>query len=301
MQLQETIPIVFNGGSYGTYLEWVLTSLTSVNNIDPPFTTTGSSHLFEGNHLGNLAGWQRYIDSNQYQQFVRLHPKTLKEEALSKNLEQIISKVNKMLYVYPSQESVLEIINNWASKINYDWWQRLAEQEVSLEKVYQNWPICQGMTEKEIPVWVRRELLSFYLMPSWHAQVEWYHPDQWQHPQCQVVLTKDLLYNFESTIMAVQQFCNLEFKRPITDIVPYHATMLALQKHTNQDQLCHQIVDSILHNVDFDWAGTNLPLPSQSWIQWQLRNVGYELKCHGLDIFPTNSVHLQELLYLTNQ
>jgi predicted nuclease with RNAse H fold len=40
-----------------------------------------------------------------------------------------------------------------------------------------------------------------------------------------------------------------------------------------------------------------LPLPSEAWIQWQLRNLGYELRCHGLDMFPTNSVQLRELLY----
>lgn len=36
---------------------------------------------------------------------------------------------------------------------------------------------------------------------------------------------------------------------------------------------------------------------SEAWIQWQLRNLGYEIQCHGLDKFPTNSVHLHELLY----
>jgi hypothetical protein len=40
-----------------------------------------------------------------------------------------------------------------------------------------------------------------------------------------------------------------------------------------------------------------LPLASEAWIQWQLRNLGWEIKCHELDIFPTNSVYLKELLY----
>jgi len=32
-------------------------------------------------------------------------------------------------------------------------------------------------------------------------------------------------------------------------------------------------------------------------IQWQLRNQGYEIQCHGLDMFPTNSVQLRKLIY----
>jgi hypothetical protein len=38
-------------------------------------------------------------------------------------------------------------------------------------------------------------------------------------------------------------------------------------------------------------------LASESYVQWQLRNLGYEIQCHELDKFPTNSVHLKELLY----
>jgi hypothetical protein len=134
-------------------------------------------------------------------------------------------------------------------------------------------------------------------MPAWYDQVEWYHLDAWKHPRSHNVLIKDLLYNFESVMSRLQQALDLDFVRPITDLLPYHEKNLQLQTHKNQDQLCKRIIDSIMNKVNFDWSDQILPLASESYIQWQLRNLGHEIQCHELDKFPTNSVHLQELLY----
>jgi hypothetical protein len=295
MQLTDTIPIVFNGGSYGTYLEWVLTALTSDESIDPPFTDSGSSHLFLGNHLGGVPGWRQYASGTHFHQFVRLHPKNHKEESLSANLNQIINQVSKMLYLYPDHDSVLMNINNWLGKVRKDWWEYEVEKEISLEKIHKNWPECKGMAVDQIPLWIRRELLSFYLIPAWHDQIEWYHPERWHNPNCYLVLINELLYNFESTINHIQQFCGLTFKRPIAEILPYHKIMLAAQLYSEQDQLCHQIITSTIDRYEFTWK--SLPLPSQVWVQWQLRNLGWEIHCDGLDMFPTNSVQLANLLY----
>jgi hypothetical protein len=76
--------------------------------------------------------------------------------------------------------------------------------------------------------------------------------------------------------------------------------MLSLQQNIEQDQLCHQIIDATVSNKLFDWSNQVLPLASQSWIQWQLRNQGWGIKCHELDVFPTNSESLEKLLVKIN-
>jgi hypothetical protein len=96
----------------------------------------------------------------------------------------------------------------------------------------------------------------------------------------------------------LQKHFDLEFVKPISDLLPYHEKNLQLQTHTNQDQLCKNIVDSVVNNIEFDWSNQTLPLASEAYVQWQLRNLGYEIRCHELDKFPTNSVHLKELLYI---
>ncbi len=121
-------------------------------------------------------------------------------------------------------------------------------------------------------------------------------PGRWSHPRCNLILIKDLLYDFENTIQKTQEFFNLQFKKSIKELIPYHNLMLSLQKYLNQDQLCADIIDSVVNDHLLNWH-EGLPLPSQSWIQWQLRNLGYEIECHGLDVFPTNSLKLKELLH----
>ena len=295
MELKNTIPIVFNGGAYGTYLEWVLTTLTTNIDIVVPFNQNGNSHRYSGKPLANLTGWNNYVGSVHLSRFVRLHPKTTKEESLDRNLENILSTVDKMIYLYPDRNSVLLNINNFYTKIWKDWWQNRLLDTQFANNLYNNWPIDPGTPVDKIPTWILREILSFNLIPSWYDQVEWYHPDKWQNPKCIVVNICNLLYDFESAVTCIQNFCNLQFTKNIKQLTPYHNQMMQLQKYLGQDQLCHQIVQSTVNGAQFDW--NELPLISQSWVQWELRNQGFEIECHGLDIFPTNSIQLRKLIY----
>ena len=295
--LRSTIPIVFDAGSYGTYLNWVLTTLTTEDKIVPPFNQNGNSHQFKRFHLGNMDGWYRYVKSAQPTQFVRFHPKTKKEESLSDNLNNILSKIDQMIYLYPDFESKLLVINNYFDKVWDNWWAYQFGDQIDPDTIYSSWPVDPTTPINQIPVWIQREFLSFYLMPAWHDQTEWCHIDRWQNNKCIILTVKELLYNFESSLIKIQKFCNLTFTKDIKEIVLYHKQMLQLQKYLNQDQLCHQIVQSVVDNYEFTWA--ELPLASQSWVQWQLRNLNFEIHCHGLDIFPTTSVQLKKLLYQT--
>ena len=301
MHVKDTIPIAFSVGSYGTYLEWVLTTLSVDQHMDPPFADTGSSHLFLGNHVENNAGWLRYLQGDQQHRFVRFHPKKKKNQSLSANLNQVLDSVDRMIYLYPDADSTLLVINNWLSKVRKDWWAHDIVSAQGLEKIHVNWPSCAGQSADDIPAWVRREFLSFYLMPAWQDQIEWYHPDAWHDSRCMIITVSELLYNFESCLSKLQQFANLSFKKNISEILPYHEIMLELQQHRTQDQLCKNIVETTINDSMFDWTGQEIPLPSQSWIQWRLRNLGWELACDGLDTWPTNSVQLKKLLYLANQ
>ena len=294
-----TVPIIYNGGSYGTYLEWCLTSLCSDQPIFDPFLSTGSSHGFrgKGHQLTNFQGWQKYLSTGTPHQLVRLHPKISKTESISNNLNEILNSVNDIIYLYPDKDSVLLIVNNYFTKIWDDWWNHQFFTEIDASTIYSNWAVSTDVPITKIPIWIKREFMSFYLMPAWHDQVEWYHLDSWSHPRSHNILVKDLLYDFESVIDRLQQTLNFDFVRPVSDLLPYHEKNLQLQKFKNQDKLCKNIVDSIVNGFEFDWSDQLVPLASESWIQWQLRNLGYEIQCRELDIFPTNSVHLKELLY----
>jgi hypothetical protein len=163
------------------------------------------------------------------------------------------------------------------------------------ELIYKNWGVDPGATIDDVPQWIKREFLSFYLMPNWLSQIEWDQLLTWSNPKCLVITVDDLLHNIESTISKIKEFCNLKFERPVSDLLPYHQINLQKQKYLNEDRLCAEIVHSVINGLDFNWQP--LSLFSESWVQWELRNQGIEIKCYGIDNFPTNSLHLKELSY----
>jgi len=290
-----TTAIAFNGGSYGTYLEWCLTTLSSANNIVPPFTRVGNSHNFMGCHVGNIKGWEKFKLANRTSQFVRLHPKTRQDESLSANMNYLCSTTESVVYLYPNEELLLLSLNNFTYKIWEDWWEHSFSSLIDVNKIYNNWPVSRETPISDIPIWIKREFMSFYLMPSWLSQIEWNHLDTWSHPNCCVVTVDQLLHDFENTIYRIKTHCNLHFKKDVAELVPFHQQNLKLQKYITQDQICNQIIDAVVNDQLFEWG--EITLTSESWIQWQLRNLGYELQCNELDMFPTNSVQLRELLY----
>ena len=295
MTVKETIPIVFHAGCYGTYLEWALTTLTTEHKILPPFTNKGNSHKFKGNHLIDMDGWRNFVTQPSTHQFVRLHPKTKQDQSLSDNLDTIASAVDGMIYLYPTRQAKLLVVNNYISKVYDNWWLTQFSKTIESTVIYDKWPVDRSTSINDVPVWIKREFLSLYLIPAWEDQVEWNNPVGWQNSKSLNVSVTDLLCDFKSTLQKIQQYFKLSFTKDISQIIPIHTAMLRLQEHLDQDIICQQIIEAVLDSIDYNW--NTLPLASESWIQWQLRNLKYEIKCDGLDIFPTNSLKLRNLLY----
>ena len=291
--MKKTVAILFNGGSYGTYLEWCLTTLTSADPVREPFTSSGTSHKFKGNHLHDINGWKQYLTSNIEHPFVRLHPKIKSTESLTANLLKVAEDADRIVYIYP--DKILLGINNFFFKIWPSWIDQSFKTFIDPDKLYKNWPVSNDTPLDQIPRWVMREFLSFHLIPTWLDQVEWGHQTPQHHPNSLTITVSELLFDFEITLTKIQRFCNLDFCQPISTLASAHKTNLNLQQYIDHDTICYSIIDSIILKKDLEWS--TLSLPSEAWIQWELRNQGFEIQCHGLDMFPTNSIQLRELLY----
>ena len=292
--------IVYNGGAYGTYLHWVLTMLTQDVPIEAPFTGVGNSHLFDGAACNSMDMYRTRVQDHNRYDVLRLHPKTLKTESLTESLDFVCDTAHKVLYLYPDLDSMLLVINNYTSKIWQDWWSNQFLDQISKEKIYSNWPVSTDIPIEDIPDWIKREFLSFYLMPAWYDQVEWFHPTHYSNNNCQIIFVSDLLNNFEHTVQQAVNFLGVNTIRSVSALTGLHQTNLSLQQHKNQDKLCQRIIDCVKLNFDFSWEEHTLPMASQAYIQWQLRNNGFEIRCDGLDHFPDNSVQLKSLLYQPN-
>lgn len=292
---KDTIAIAFHGGSYGTYLEWCLTTLVSHAQIQEPFNQNGNSHKFRGNHLFDMRGWRRYLSSDAQHQFVRMHPKSSNKESVSDNICEIANNVSHLIYLYPGQENVLLNVNNYFYKIRNNWISYTFSKEVDLNKIYDNWPVDPATPVDQIPTWIMREFLSYYLMPAWFDQVEWERPHVYPCQNITVITVQQLLFDFVNTIMSIKNTCNLDYQIEPEQLLPSHVKNLQLQQYLDHDRICKEIIESIKNNTNISWP--TLSLPSEAWVQWALRDLGYEIKCHNLDVFPTNSETLRELLY----
>lgn len=292
-RMSDTVPIIYNGGAYGTYVEWCLSVLAGHSPLTSPFTSDGTSHQYIGHQVPSIQGWRDYLNAGVPSQFVRFHPKTQAQESLISNLDEVADSVESFVYLYPDHDSVLLHLNNFFFK-SYAWWPHNLYL-LDRQRIVTQWSLPEDITWEQIPPWVKREFLSYYLMPAWHDQLEWYLPDRYHNPKCVWIYLSDLLFDFESTLEKIVAHIGLTVQLPVKDLTPFHQTNLSLQQFVGQDQLCHRIVSTAIAGESYDWSG--LSLPSEAWVQWQLRNLGYEVRCHGLDIFPSNSVQLTKLLY----
>ena len=296
--MKNTLAIAYNGGAYGTYLEWAIATLLSDDQIQEPFTSVGNSHNSKLGHFCTLQEIETYVNSNEEHATFRFHPKTEKSHSVRKNLEIVIKDIKGLVLLYPDRLHELMGVCNYMTKIWQGDFFDGAMKYINPNDIYNGYGIDPATPLKNLPVWIRREHMSLNLFNSWHDQVEWYFPDTWSHPRAMIVTTTDLFYNFEEVLHKIQSLTNMKFLRDIREILPYHDHMISLQKNLGKDKLCKQILDSVLRQgPTLTWD--DLCIVSQAWIQYQLRNQGYEIQCHNLNGFPTDTQSLQSLVYQT--
>jgi hypothetical protein len=293
--MNKTLLIAYNGGTYGTYLEWVLNTLLTRNKIQSPFNHNGNSHRSKlGIVLSDVSDVIRLADSGIEYLTGRFHPKTSKDENLRSNLTSALDRFKKLVLIYPDPSQELMIINNYMTKI---WDKEIYQGPMSYtdpSDIYDNYPVDAWTPLDDLPTWIKREHMSYNLFDAWRDQVEWYFPDVWHHDRCLTITTKMLLFDFKSTIEKILDFWGKFPERHPDELLPYHDEMLGLQRHLGQDQITKKIVDSVLigkESVSWD----PLPIASEAWIQRSLRDAGIELRCHGLDVFPCNTKQLSEI------
>ena len=82
--MSSPILIYYQGGAYGTFVEWLLTYLTDTN-IDEqlPFDRTGNSHKFKGNQIGRDSNSLEQATKDNNSGFARVHPDQISIEQIN--------------------------------------------------------------------------------------------------------------------------------------------------------------------------------------------------------------------------
>jgi hypothetical protein len=112
-------------------------------------------------------------------------------------------------------------------------------------------------------------------------------PDHWLK-----VSNVDFLNQPEQSVDSILEFCGLTKKPGIEE---FFCEWKQKQQYViDEMELINNIVKSTVEQTQFTWQPLNII--AESMIQQKLRSAGYEIRCDGLNIFPTDAKTLYNLL-----
>ena len=107
------------------------------------------------------------------------------------------------------------------------------------------------------------------------------------------ITNQEILENTKNVILDMIRFCNLT---PGPDLSSFLDIYRQKQSYIlNEYAHIEQAVSNTLNDIEYQWP--KLSIIGESIIQRKLRSEGLEIRCDGLDDFPTHSVKLKELTY----
>jgi hypothetical protein len=153
-----------------------------------------------------------------------------------------------------------------------------------------NW---KGPIDQTVPKWMLREWLSFWIEESWN---DGYNPVPYQDMQSVATLyCNDIFDNFLDTLQQIVQALQLTLKQNYSTIIDNHNLFVSKQMFHGSQIICNQWVSDVVKGIN--QTIRKLTIFDEAYLQSQFRKLGYEIKCHELDIFPNNSLEMKQLIF----
>jgi hypothetical protein len=141
----------------------------------------------------------------------------------------------------------------------------------------------------QMQIWEWREWFSLFY-------VRWVQEWQQSHDQVPEYFLKikntDLLFDTKNTVNCIIEFCKLTVKPGLDQFV--NEWQSKQQYIVDEFKLLDQIIDSTITQQALTWQPINIV--AEAIVQQRLRSKGYEIRCDGLNTFPTDSQTLYNLL-----
>lgn len=285
--------------------------------------SSGNKHRFNRMHFGVYEEINRFdsCHSDQY------------HNVLAKELDFLSAHFDKIMVLGFDQESVLWQEHNGFDKViltdesfrdemeiyGYtkegfksffaidpaDRIRHLIDREVKLELSPFKVTNLMGWHKNNIydfDTWELRELLSFYWFTRTAGTIDAWEKIKLLHQDVLFVSITDIKNNFIDTVTKSAQHFDVPVRDGMIDrLQEVYEKWLPLQKQINKDSICRQVVESLLDKIPFDWSHCNLSILDEAWIQKALRDNHVEIRCHNLNVFPTNTEDFLPLLETNNE
>ena len=148
------------------------------------------------------------------------------------------------------------------------------------------------------PTYTSWEQMQPWQLREWFSMFYVGWVQEWLQSQHQVdagtlkVTNLDILNNFASTLRKIIKHCKLVQSSSLEE---FGKLWRSKQQYiVDEFELLNIIVECTINNQPLEWEPINII--AEAIVQQRLRALGYEIQCDGLNIFPTNSKTLYNLL-----
>jgi hypothetical protein len=287
------IHIFFVPGMFGSTVEYVLKNYTKeYEKIDGSILSDGSMHSFKKEchvwQANDLVPVHQQPDSDSINTII--YP--FKTQHLHQILEYYQPRSNDQCLLVHAQDLRSAELNclfqyhkvayGVASKLGLDIFYNSNQHNVkSWNQSYTSW--------QDMQLWELREWFSIFY-PEWVN--EWIHSTNLVNSDWKIISNLEILNDTENVLRQIINFCNLTEDRGLDNFVQEwrHRQQYIVDEY----QLLDQIVNHTTTHQSLNWKPINIV--AESIVQQRLRAVGYEIRCDGLNVFPTDSKTLYNLL-----
>jgi hypothetical protein len=141
----------------------------------------------------------------------------------------------------------------------------------------------------EMRSWELREWISLFYV-TWVQ--EWIESQNQVGDNFYKVSNIEILENLPEIVRKMLQHCDLTESAGLDDFAVHWRSKQ--QYIMDEFDLLDRVIECTINNVPFSWSPVNII--AEAIVQQRLRANGYEIRCDGLDVFPTDSATLYNLL-----
>ena len=288
------IHVFFVPGMFGSTLEYVLRTYSNeYTSVDAEVLPDGSMHSFGKEcHAIN----QQDLDSKL---------KHLDENSITSPIYPF-----QTLHLPEILEKYTEYINGASKEILIH---AANTRDAELNMLFQYHKIATGCLQKGLDIFCSG---NKHNITNWNANYQHWHQmrpwelrewfslfyvawvQEWIESQHQVgadfykVSNTEILENLSQTVRKIFQHCDLTESLGLDDFAVHWRSKQ--QYIMDEFDLLDRVVECTINNVPFSWNPVNII--AEAIVQQRLRAVGYEIRCDGLDTFPTDSTIFYNLL-----
>lgn len=281
--------ILYAPGCYGHFIYWCMHYFTTDQPMPVPFDDAGRCHNIDRTGFIDKEYYNKIHDlPEQHLWFTHYH---------NIDINQVAKDFDTIIGLHGTNETLLWMANNDLCKTTVNATHETSYDPSTMLKV-ENW--------ERLRIWCKRWLENFDNdLSDWQLRENFSYWNIEQLPGFQSIRTQEcaldyvtpvniaqLKNNFESVIKSIIALLNMSVKKNNFDDI-YHA-WFSKQSHHDKDNLIGMIVESVTSTNNF--ALDNLTCLDEIVIQHKLRTKGYEIKCNGLNTFPTTMQQLRDII-----